>query len=90
MADEQRFPTVITVEAGPQSLSGDALRQEIERLQLLAAAEEAQIKAELEAQKPPRPIDEILMDFVSNVCALLGNHPSLDELNREFRRASGK
>ena len=91
MADsEQRTPTLVTVEQAPQIEGRDAIVAEIERLNSLLAAEEARIKAEEAENTPPRPVDEILTDFVSRVSALLGNHPAIDNLQRELRRAFSK
>lgn len=87
---EQRAPTVITVQQAPPIEGRDAIAAEIDRLNSLLAAEEARIKAEEAEQAPPRPVDEIMLDFVSRVSALLGNHPAVDNLHRELRRACGK
>lgn len=87
---EQRTPTVVTVQQAPPIEGREALAAEIDRLNSLLAAEEARIRAEEAENAPPRPVDEILMEFVSRVCALLGSHPSIDGLHRELRRAYGK
>lgn len=87
---EQRTPTLITVQQAPPIEGRDAIAAEIDRLNSLLAAEEARIMAEEAEKAPPRPVDEILMDFVSGVCAHLGNPPSVDGLHRELRRAYGK
>ncbi|HVH86020.1 MAG TPA: hypothetical protein VM912_04795 [Terriglobales bacterium] len=87
---EQRSPTVVTVQQAPPIEGRDAITAEIDRLNSLLAAEEARIKAEEAENTPPRPVDEILMDFVSRVTALLGNHPAVDSLHRELRRAFSK
>lgn len=91
MADsEERTPTIITLQPAPPIEGRDAISAEIDRLNSLLAAENARIKAEEAQNTPPRPVDEILMDFVSRVSALLGNHPAIDTLHRELRRAFSK
>lgn len=87
---EQRTATVVTVQQAPPIEGRDAISAEIDRLNSLLAAEDARIRAEEVENAPPRPVDEILMDFVSRVSALLGNHPALDTLHRELRRAFSK
>lgn len=87
---EQRTPTVVTIEQAPPIQGRDAIAAEIYRLNSLLAAEDARILADEVEKAPPRPVDEILMDFVSRVTALLGNHPTVDTLHRELRRAYGK
>lgn len=87
---EQRSPTLVTIQQAPPIEGRDAIVAELDRLNSLLAAEEARIRAEEAENAPPRPADEILMEFVSRVCALLGSHPSIDGLHRELRRAYGK
>lgn len=89
MADEQRSLQTVEFVPEPAASTGESKRAQAERLMAEAEREEAAQRAEDLAKSPPRPVQEIALDFMRGVAQLLGNHPSLDLLVAEAKRALG-
>lgn len=90
MADEQRTLQTVEYTPEPAAATGESKREQATRLMREAEQEEAQQRAADLEKSPPRPIQEIALDFMRGVSQLLGNHPSLDVLVAEAKRALGQ
>ena len=88
--DEQRSPNIVSTEQPQQRYTGESLRAEIDRLQAQYEAEEKTRLLQEAEKSPPRPVEEIALDFIRAVSGLLGNPHQLDSLVKEAGRALGK